>query len=45
MSAASGKANASTTDKDIWFGVILQGATAQNYLATVLLTGINSLSI
>lgn len=45
MSAASGKGVASTTDKDIYFGVVLQGTTAINYLFTVLLTGINTLSI
>jgi hypothetical protein len=44
MSAADGKGVASTTDKDIYFGIILDGVSAQNEITTMLLTGINTLS-
>jgi hypothetical protein len=44
MSGALGVGVASTTDKDIFFGIVLDGVSAQNEIATMLLTGINTLS-
>lgn len=44
-SAASGKGVASTFAKEIYFGVILQGTSAVNQLATMLVTGVNTLNV
>lgn len=43
-SAANGQGVASTADKEIYFGIVLDGVAAQNEIATILLTGVNTLS-
>jgi hypothetical protein len=42
--AANGQGVAATADKEIYFGIVLDGVSAQNEIATILLTGVNTLS-
>lgn len=44
-SAAEGKVIASTTDKDLYFGVVIDGVGNVNEMATVLITGVHTLSV
>lgn len=44
MSAADGKVVASSTDKDIYFGIVVDGVSYVNEMATVLVTGVHTLS-
>lgn len=39
-----GKVVASTTDKDLYFGIVVDGVGAVNEMATVLITGVHTLS-
>jgi hypothetical protein len=43
--AANGQGVAATIAKEIYFGVILQGTSAVNQLATMLITGVNTLNV
>jgi hypothetical protein len=45
MSAAAGQGVACTLDTTIYFGIILQGTSAVNQLATMLVTGVHTLSV
>ena len=44
MSAADGKVVASTTDKDVYFGIVVDGVANVNEMVTVLVTGVHTLS-
>ena len=45
MSAADGKVVASSTDKDVYFGIVLDGVSNVNEMVTVLITGVHTLSV
>ena len=44
-SAANGQGIAATADKEIYFGIVLDGVAAQNLIGTMLITGVQTLSV